>query len=79
MIVSNKKKTFIYITVNIYDIISFEELSFQSTLIRNILFVDLYLSPDKLARKIYLFGRFYMYESGMAIPHPCPVIYTNWF
>jgi hypothetical protein len=79
VIVSNKKKTFIYITVNIYDIISFEELSFQSTLIRNILFVDLYLSPDKLARKIYLFGRFYMYEPGMAIPHPCPVIYTNWF
>ena len=36
-IISNKKKhkTFIYITINIYDIIQFEELSFQSTLIRN--------------------------------------------
>jgi hypothetical protein len=30
-----KHKTFIYIIVNIYDVISFEELSFQSTLIRN--------------------------------------------
>ena len=47
VIVSNKKKkkTFIYITVNIYDIISFEELSFQSTLIRNYFYLLIFTCP----------------------------------
>jgi hypothetical protein len=50
-----KNKTIISITVNIYDILSFED--FKQKLF---LFVDLYLSPDKLSRKIYLSGRFYV-------------------
>ena len=38
-------KTFISITVNIYDIISFEELSFQSTLIRNYFYLLIFTCP----------------------------------
>jgi hypothetical protein len=47
-IVSNnnkKPKTFIYITVNIYNIISFEELSLQRTLIRNYFYLLIFTCP----------------------------------
>ena len=40
-----KHKTFIYITVNIYNILSFEELSFQSTLIRNYFYLLIFTCP----------------------------------
>ena len=44
------------------------------------LFVDLYLSPDKLARKIYkcTCPAGSMYESGMAIPHPWIITRNSW-
>jgi hypothetical protein len=47
-IISNLKKThkaFIYITINIYDIISFEKLSFHSTLIRNYFYLLIFTCP----------------------------------
>jgi hypothetical protein len=59
--IKKKPNTFIYITINIYDILSFEELSFQSTFNKKLFLIfDLYLSPDKLARKIYFCCRFYV-------------------
>ena len=48
-IISNLKKThkaFIYITINIYDIISFEKLSIHSTLIRNYFYLLIFTCPS---------------------------------
>ena len=75
----NKKKThktFISITVNIYDIISFEELSFQSTLIKNYFYLLIFTCPrtSQLGKSTCPAGS--MYESGMAIPHPCVCFVT---
>jgi hypothetical protein len=55
LIVYDKKKN-----ANICDMILFEGLSFQNTLIRNYYALFFYLSQDKVARKIYLSDRFYI-------------------
>ena len=59
--VSNKKDK-LFKTGNIFDIMLFQELCFHNTLIRNYyaLFI-FYLSNDKIARKIYLSDRFYVW------------------
>ena len=53
-------KTFIYITVNILRYIIWEIVFPEYFNKKLSLFVDLYLSPNKLGRKIYLCGRFYV-------------------
>jgi hypothetical protein len=54
-------KTFIYITVNILRYIIWEIVFPEYFNKKLSLFVDLYLSPNKLGRKIYLCGRFYVW------------------
>jgi hypothetical protein len=57
----NPHKTFIYITVNILQYSIIWEIVFPQYFNKKLfLFVDLYLSLDKLARKLYLSGKFYV-------------------
>jgi hypothetical protein len=62
--IKKKHKTFIYITVNILRYIIWEIVFPEYFNKKLSLFVDLYLSPNKLGRKIYLCGRFYVLYTG---------------
>jgi hypothetical protein len=75
-----KTKTFISITVNIYDILSFEELSFQSTLNRNYFYLLIFTSPRTSKPATCTCPADSMYESDRAIPlpwfYPCMPSYS---